>query len=364
MDQTQTALEEPDGKRNNTSIPHTTYVRPGSAAPYYPGLFQTTLNKEQQMLFTNNGHGKLVKSLTIEVVSDMDRAWQLWDTFSPKKSLFDTWDFRMAFWQGYKYDPYFLVLRTGDKPVAVLPLWYEPDRGGYYWFGSWWQEDNTFFVKDPILTSLLLAAAPQPLHLNAIKLEAVVDTPLLVTECTADDPKYILDLNTHPGTDAFLTSLTHKKRYNFKRDQRIITEQDPQIFYDRFEDFEHLVTLSKERFSQKGEDTDWNDLRRVEAFREVIARGQKKTSFSVRMISVEIDGYLAAVDLIAIYNGVYYPLKCGYDVHRFPGIGNYMNLLEIDDAVDLDAHTIDFLEIGYGWKDKWFTALPLLKFEK
>ena len=41
-----------------------------------------------------------------------------------------------------------------------------------------------------------------------------------------------------------------------------------------------------------------------------------------------------------------------------------MNLFEIEDAVNLGMEKMDFLEIGYGWKEKWFEAIPLLKYEK
>ncbi|MBD3279663.1 MAG: GNAT family N-acetyltransferase [Candidatus Pacebacteria bacterium] len=92
--------------------------------------------------------------------------------------------------------------------------------------------------------------------------------------------------------------------------------------------------------------------------------GQQRQTYQLRMITVIINGQVAAVDLIAIFNQCYYPLKCAYDVQNFPGIGNYVNLLEIKDALALGMNKIDFLEMNYGWKDKWFTSVPLFKYQR
>jgi hypothetical protein len=82
------------------------------------------------------------------------------------------------------------------------------------------------------------------------------------------------------------------------------------------------------------------------------------------MIIVKIKDEIAGIDLIALYRKTYFCLKCGYDVENFPGIGNFVNLLEIDDAIRLGMEKIDFLQNSYQWKEKYFTPLELFKFEK
>lgn len=324
--------------------------------------FERVIAPQQQHLYRGNGHLSLMKNIKMEVVSDIERCQVLWDEFSPKESLFDTWEFRYAFWQGYKHKPHFIVIKNGKGNLALLPLWYERDRKKYFWFGSWWQEDNTFFTKDSLYVPLLLAASPTPLHINAIDVDKV-GWLAKVVEFQFDDPKYVLDLSDYSSTDDFLESLKKKKRYNLKRDRRIIEEQGPEIIYDRFSDFDKMVELSMKRFKEKGEDTDWEDPRRVKTFRQVIEMGKQGLSYEARMVTVMIGGKFAAVDLVLIYNNAYYPVKCGYNVAEFPGIGNYMNLFEIEDALSLGMKRMDFLEISYGWKDKWFQSVPLYKLE-
>lgn len=149
-----------------------------------------------------------------------------------------------------------------------------------------------------------------------------------------------------------------------RRDWKLIESKKPEIIIDNYSNLDKLIELSMIRFAEKGEDTDWEDKRRIEAFKQVIELGRQAESYTVRMITVKIGDAIAAVDLIAIFNGCYYPLKCGYDVSHFPGIGNYVNLFEIKDALSLNMKKMDFLEIDYGWKNKWFDQIPLFRYQK
>lgn len=331
--------------------------------PLYSYWMNESPPQDLKKFYTVNGHLKLLKSLQIEIVSDINRCFSLWQQFSQPQNLFDTWEFRYAFWKAYQYKLHFILLKTQKENVALLPLWYEPDEKRYTWFGSVWQEENNFFVKNPVLVPLILNICPSPLFLNAISIESYNKINNFM-DLKPDDPKYVLDLKKYTDVDSFLGNLKKKRRYNLRRDKRIIESQNPRILIDNFVDYTTLIELCIKRFAEKGEDTDWDDPRRIAAFKQVIELGKMGKSYAVRMITVIIKNRVAAVDLIATYNGCYYPLKCGYDVRRFPGIGNFMNLYEIDDALKLAMNKMDFLEVDYGWKNKWFDKVPLFKFEK
>lgn len=297
----------------------------------------------------------------IEIVFDISHCFNLWEEFSPKKSLFDTWEFRLAFYKGYGYKPYFLLLRNKNENLAFLPLWYDEDKRKYTWFGSDWQEEVRFFTKDLNLIPILLSAAPSPLYLNAIAKDSI--NPLIRrVKFENDEPKYILNLEGFKNHEDYLTVLKKNRRRNLRKDKRRIERQNPKIVIDNFSDFEHLVRLSKERFKQKGEKTDWEDPRRVETFRQVIKLSGK--SYQVRMISIKMGEKTAGVDLICLFNKTYFAIKCGYNIKEFSGIGNFINLFEIDDAISLGMEKIDFLQNNYEWKDKFFEAVPLLRYEK
>jgi len=302
-----------------------------------------------------------VDSFLVEIFSDIEKCQTLWQEFNPQKTLFDTWEFRYAFYLGYNYKPYFLVLKNKNENLALLPLWYDSDKKTYFWFGSYWQEEVRFFAKKPEFILPLLSLAPSPLLLNAISEESFSKLKEKV-KFTSDDPKYVLYLNGMKNHEDYLTCLIKNVRRDLRKDKRKILDKNPEIIFNNLSDFEFLVKLAKERFREKGEEADWEDPRRIEAFRKVIKLSGK--SYKLRMITVKIDERIAGVDLICLFNGTYYTVKCGYDVGNFPGIGNFINLFEIDDAIKLGMKKIDFLQNSYQWKNRYFDPVPLYKYEK
>jgi len=55
------------------------------------------------------------RDLTFRVETNLEKCRLLWNEFSPNESLFDLWDFRLAFWRGYQYQPYFITLSFQEK---------------------------------------------------------------------------------------------------------------------------------------------------------------------------------------------------------------------------------------------------------
>jgi CelD/BcsL family acetyltransferase involved in cellulose biosynthesis len=303
----------------------------------------------------------------IVVISDIKECEKLWREFSPNLTLFDTWEFRLAFYEAYKYKPYFLVLKKNGENLALLPLWFEDNNfynknlKRYTWFGSDWQEENKFFAKEINYILVLLSLAPSPLYLNAIPREEVekLNNKLKFEE---EEAKYVLDLKGFKNHEDYLMTLKKNTRRNLRKDRNRILKQKPEIVIDNFSDIDILIELAKKRFREKGEGVDWDDPRRVETFKNVIKFSGK--SYKVRMIKVKIDGKDAGVDLICIFNKTYFAVKCGYNISEFSGIGNFINLYEIDDAIKLGMEKIDFLQNNYQWKNRYFSPIPLYKFEK
>jgi CelD/BcsL family acetyltransferase involved in cellulose biosynthesis len=303
----------------------------------------------------------------VEVVSDIKECEKLWRQFSPNLTLFDTWEFRNAFYEAYKYEPYFLVLKKNGENLALLPLWYEDknfyDKNlkRYTWFGSDWQEEVRFFAKDINYIPLLISVAPTPLYLNAISKDSAEKLKDKI-EFKEDEPKYVLNLKGFKNHEDYLMTLKKNTRRNLRKDRNKILRQNPEIVIDNFSDLDILIELAKKRFREKGENADWEDPRRVETFKNVIKFSGR--SYKVRMVKVKINGRDAGVDLICILNKTYFAVKCGYNISEFSGIGNFINLYEIDDAIKLGMEKIDFLQNNYQWKNKYFPPVPLYKFEK
>jgi hypothetical protein len=334
-------------------------------SPAALGSFTISENKRHQLIKTEPVQlGSFFigpDNLKIEITSDIETCKKIWHELSPQKTLFDTWEFRYAFYLAYGFLPYFLVLKSNTENLALLPLWYDSEEKKYVWFGSTWQEEVRFFTKDFKYIPLLLQAAPSPLLLNALSLDSARPVGQMV-ELKPDEAKYILNLKEFSTHEDYLATLKKNGRHSLRKDRRRIEGQNPEIIINDFSYFEQLVALARKRFSQKEEPADWEDKRRIETFRQVIKLSG--ASYQARMITIKIGDKIAAVDLICLLNDTYFAVKCGYNVAEFPGVGNYMNLIEIDDAIKLGMKKIDFLQNNYTWKSRWFEAIPLFKYEK
>lgn len=298
--------------------------------------------------------------LHVRIESNIEACRTIWNVFSPKISLFDLWEFRHAFWLGYQHKPYFICLESSDIE-AVLPLWLDETTHKFSWFGSDWQEDNKFFAKSEKLIPMLLQLVPQNTNLNAISQNTIRNFNLQTF--VHDEPKYTMNIDGWTSVDSLLVQLDKKHRYNFKRDHKLLSSMNPEIIVDDYNDFKTLRELNMRRFNKMhNNESSWVDPRRVKTFEAIIEYGKNKVSFSTRMLTVKINGIVAGVDLIAIYNNCYYPMVCGYNVEAFSGIGNYFTWIEIEDAINLGMKKIDVLEGNYGWKNKWFDEIPLFKF--
>lgn len=334
-------LNQDENKPPGLSYLYSSFLNPSLLQPYSDNF--TLLKIKEQNIF-------------VRIETDLETCHQLFEEFSPKKTLFELWGFRYAFYLGYKHQPIFMIFEKNQQPVGLLPLWYEKDKDELRWFGSWWQEGNRFWFKDKSLIPIACSLFPTKILLNALYISPRSAQKLGFLE---DDPKYILDLTKYPSIDAFLQKFPKKKRYNLRRDQKLILNHHPRTIINRFEDIEKLFELSIQRFANK-DGSAFTSEERKETFRQIIRQAQE---YQVRMISTEINHQTVGVDLIALHKGVYYALNGAYDIQRYPGLGNYTNLLLIQDALNLGCKAIDFLEVSYGWKEDWFEPLPLFQFK-
>ena len=307
-----------------------------------------------------NGHSKFLNKVSIKIVQDIDKCKYLWNKFSKRERLYDLWEFRYAFHKAYNFKPYFIVLKSGNEIVGILPLDYNIKKDVYWWFGGDWQEDNSFFTTNDIYTPLLLFFAPKKLELFAIRnlprsLNAYQRN---IVNC---DSQYKLDLIQKFTLGNYLDGLKKKKRYNLKRDIDRILKLNPKIVINNKSDYKQMNTILMKRFHSKGELPDFeSDPEISDAFANVI---KNNAPYKIRYFSIYIDGRCVATDIVAIYKGVYYALKGAYDVGDYSGIGNYIFVKEIEDAIKLGMKEINFLQTDYGWKHKWFQEVPLYQYK-
>ena len=307
--------------------------------------------------------GKLIPSpYSTQVFTKLSECKLLWQQFSPHQTIYDVWEFRLAFYLAYQHQPHFIVLYHQQTAVGLLPLWYDADKQHFDWFGSYWHEHNNFWITAPQHLPALLKAIPSPIILRAInssQSKIISDNLPTKFSLQLDEPTFSLELDHINNHNDYLKTFKKKTRYNLNRDWIKINELNPHITYDKFNDIQILIELNTQRFLDKGEEPDCLDRRRAQAFKNLLILTLENQQYRIRMISIEIEQQLAVVDLIAIYQDTYYSLKGGSDLRKFPGIGNYINLLEIDDACSLGMKKIDFLQSPQGWKNTWFKPQEL-----
>lgn len=323
------------------------------------------IQKTQNNFISDNGYERLSNKLEIKLSRNLTECEQLWNKFSPNNSVFDLWEVRDAFYQGYKFAPYFLSFYKGSENVGVLPLWYNAnptfgktasDFEKYTWFGSNWPEDNVFFVKDEEIIPLLLLSCPKPVELACIRpyeeYEFLKDIPGYSLE---EEEKYFLDISHIKTLNDFLTHLKKKKRYNLRRDRKRISALNPKVIMGDKIILEEMFKLSIERFRKKypdepSEQSAFEDERRKEVFRALVTNAK---DYQVRLITTILDNKIEAVEFGLVYKKTYYALNAGVDVSHFSGLGIYSNLLVIEDALNLGCTKIDFLESDNNWKASW-----------
>lgn len=329
------------------------------AAIKTPVSFETYLKKEA-FLLRKSLFPQEEKNIQVQVITNINTCKNLFNEFSPQDSIFSTWDFRYAWYLGYKYHPCFFVIYLEKKPIGLLPLWYEHDKNQFRWFGSWWMEDNSFWVFNKKYIPLLLSACPPRTYLNAISLETPGLAPLLNLK-KEQEQKFILNLKNIKTLDDYLSRLKKKKRYNLKRDYKIINEQKIKIIINRFSDIEAFFALSIKRFKQKGDESDCISPKRREVFRQMIKQAK---SYKPRMITTEINNEIASVDIVFLYKNTYTAPRGSNNIEKFPGIGNFMILYQIKEALKMGCKKIDFLQVSYDYKEKLFENKPFYEFTK
>lgn len=302
----------------------------------------------------------------IKVTSDIGVCERLWNKFSPKRSLFHTWDFRRAWFTAYGYEPYFIHLDDGGASCGLLPLWHNTDDNKYEFVGGEWPEDNVFFAPSGPVIRRLIQAAPRPLELCALVPFDGMDKLSKIGSLRQDEElKYVLPLDTVETFDGLLSQFAKKYRYNLRYDYKRIMAQNAQVTWTDTTDpdyFDAYVKLKGVVFNTEGKDENYyEDKRRKEAFRQII---KNASDYKVRIMEIKIDGTLAGIDITIIYDGTYYLIGGAYDIKRFSGAGNAALYLLFEDAVKQNAKLIDCLQEDSGWKHRYFEGRPLYIFTK
>jgi hypothetical protein len=295
-----------------------------------------------------------------KIVTDLDECRVLWNSLGGGRNVSDLWEFRLCFHRHFKNEPFFLILEDSRGILGILPLCHIEKEDvfmlfpGETWQRKTWLERTPIYCRDQEALPELLAACPPRTYLRYIE----TDENTLPAELEPDEIGYLL----HPpelqfSIDEFYKRFSWKKLKAIKKEIDSILVAESSWHINRPADYDVMVRMNQDKF---GPQSYLHDSRFRDGFRDAFTWLHRKGW--LRMVSLEILGEIAAVDLGAVF-GHTYVVFLGGTHPDFPGIAKAMNMNHIEFAFEQGISRVDFLCGDFYWKKLWhLDPQPLYKF--
>lgn len=293
--------------------------------------------------------------MEFKICHNINECHLLWEKFSPKKRLFDIWDYRACFFDKSEHEPYFIVGYNANGVEGFIPLVLVKGKDRYNYFGGWFTaERNSFYIKDKTKLVKFLEQCP-----NSTILEGLDPVEGGYYDFPNDEYTHYLDLSRYNyNLGEYISSLDKKRQKNLRYELKNIPEY--KVYSNRVKDFKRLVELNVKKYE---EDSKLCDKTIAAGIYKFIKLALKKGILD--MISVEIGNKVEAVDVCTFFNGRYYALFGSSNYQKIPNLGKLMTVLDIKSAIAKKAKFIEFGATADHWKRRWeFDKDMLLKFVK
>jgi Acetyltransferase (GNAT) domain len=300
--------------------------------------------------------------MKLRICSDLAECEALWNQLWPVRNLFDCWMVRRSFQRGFGRPPHFIVAESKGQPVGLLPLsWIEEeDYYGFFpgetWQGKTWLEQNRIPALSVDIRQDLWEAAPENTWLRYLDDESSSS----LADQTVDEVGYVF----HPSGfkydfEAYWAGFSGKSRKKIRQEVARLEAQGCRYHLDVFNDIEWMVETNLTNF---GHLSYFHDPRFLKGFENLLS--SLSQSQILRVVSVRIQGTLAAVDVGAVYRNRYTVLA-GATNRQFPGIAKAINLFHLKWGCLSRVEQIDFLCGDFGWKARFqLHPRPLYRLSK
>lgn len=293
-----------------------------------------------------------MKNIIIKEITDLKEAEEAWKKLSPNETIFDDWDFRIIYYNFFNYPIHFYAGFDGDELVGLLGLQYTEHKKCLEFFGGGYFDDNKLLVKPGYEETA-------PIFFSQIKMSASLQFMKQnyegVDGITLQDQRYFLPIEGFSSSSEYIEKMwSGKSKQNFKAQIRKLEANDIKIVEDDFSNYEKMVELNINRF---GEDSSFKIPYRTEFFKKAMEK------FQFHTIGIFVNGKLESVGLSAVYNGIYNGLNSGTNP-EINGLGKYLVLKKIDQAIKTGSKIYDANVGDLGWKESFkFEKRPQYKFE-
>ncbi len=289
-----------------------------------------------------------------KIYKNIDECKKIWNELSPDNRLFDLWEFRLCFYDKQEMEPYFITGYEGKDILGLIPLCFFKSKNQYNYFGGWFPERNSFFLKDKSKLPLFLQQCPENTFMEGIDPQEGKYFSFL-----DDEPTYYLDLHKYDNSfEKYFTSFEKKRQKKIKAELKKIPQY--KVHFNRLKDFNRLVELN---IKAHEEDSIFNQTIMKNSILKIFKLANRMGI--LQMISIEINKKVESVDLGIKFGEWFDILTGGSNNHLYPNIGKLNTILDIKNAMTNKARYVDFLATSGHWKESWnFDKEMMLKFVK
>ena len=294
---------------------------------------------------------------SLRIIEDYDECRSIWNRTIPRHTITDLWEVRDCFHKHYQNQPRFVAKEAHGMILGLLPLsWIEDVKvhgffPGEIWQGKTWLEQNRIYAMGSWGRADLLAHCPGPYHLRYFNSSEAPQS----SRTTVDETGYLF----HPPAydykiDNYYSEFSGKSIKQIRREIAKLEAHGAAYRYDQLNDVEHIWDLNLMRF---GANSYFQDSRFANSFSDLADLLEQKGWLKV--VTLIIDGEVAAVDMGCVYNGTYV-LFAGGTNPDWPGAAKMINLHHMELACRMRYKEVDFLCGDFNWKKNFhLTPRPL-----
>lgn len=291
-------------------------------------------------------------NITYKIIDNLDDCKSIWDQLSTIKTIYDEWEFRIAFLG--KNSIRFKIALDNDNPVALMPLQFNSQKDSLEFFGGNFMENNRIYVKESydFLRKDLIESINDKVILRCIMPE---DT--YIETLPVDDYTFKLNIETLENLNSYFAIFNSKHRANIKKSFERVDELNPEVVYNIKEHVTNLIDLNKKKHM---EESLFNDPDIHDAFFKLL-----DSKFEIIIQSISHQGIIQSVTFSIAHNNTFYVLMAGSNRDFVSGIGTYEKLKSFEYAINNKYKYIDFARADCNWKESWkLEKYPLYLFQK
>ncbi len=289
--------------------------------------------------------------LEIEIIDDINQGEIIWNKLSPKKSLYDEWNFRFCFYGQKRFPIRFLVGKCQNEIAGLLPLQLNTEKGYLEFFGGEYMDDNKVFICSGFenYTQQFYQAVIEKAFLDNLCGDCDFIKKQIISHYI-----YILNLNNIKDHEDYIEKFfkgSPKHRKKLKRELRKVSENNIKVIKNNINDIELLFKYKIQRF---GADSCFNNQGERQNFINLL-----KLEYDFYLFTYIVNEIKVGISLSVLFQQKYMFLETASDIELYPNIGKYIVMNNIDKAIQLNAKVFDLSRGGESWKERWnFEKLP------